>query len=253
MTFDEFEVCEIPFGWKDEYYNGFAHITPRPHGVMMKIPVTKREIETNVEIEPISVAKTGELRKLFYDSFVDSVEYLNQTKRDVKAAAKEEIANFFEGKRGIPQLELCKIAVCDLQKVGCCLVSKFKFGYKTEIIFVHPNFQRRKIGSALVADVMNALEKLGENLLWSEHFICNELSANWHRKFGFVEETDIMTAKFRRNYYRHETYRNEHFGNEENLVKLKPLLENAEMEVERLEAIEEKDFSAAWLSWRWDY
>ena len=63
MTIEEFEICEVPFGWKDEYFNDCAYITPRQHGVMMKIAVEKRNIETAVEIKPISDTAVSELRK----------------------------------------------------------------------------------------------------------------------------------------------------------------------------------------------
>lgn len=253
MTIEEFEVCEVPFGWKDEYCDGFAYIIPRSHGVMMKMPVEKRNVESSAEIKPISEASAKELTELFYDSFVNSVEYLNRTESEVRRNAAREIRNFLKGKRGIPQLEFSKIAVLDGEKVGACLVSKYKFGYKDEIIFVHPKYQRKRIGSALAASVLNDLDELGEKIFWSEYHICNELSANWHRKFGFIEETDIMTAKFRRNYYRHEIYRQTHFGNEDKVTKLKFDLKQVEAEVERLETIAEKDFEAAWMTWRYDF
>jgi predicted N-acetyltransferase YhbS len=253
MTIEEFEVCEVPFGWKDEYYDGFAHITPRAHGVMMKMPVEQRNVETVAEIKPFSEASKRELVELFYDSFVDSVEYVNRTKEEVKKNATREIRNFFGGKRGIPQLELSKIAVLDNRKVGACLVSKYKFGYKDEIIFVHPKYQRKNIGSALASAVLDDLDELGEKFFWSEHHICNELSASWHRKFGFMEETDIVTARLRESYYRREVYRNEKLNKQSKLKELRPLLEKAEKEVKRLQKIEDEDFQAAWLSWKYDF
>ncbi len=253
MTIEEFEVYQVPFGWKDEYSNGFAYITPREHGVMMKIEITKRQIESQAEIRPISEASFEELAKLFYDSFVNSVEYYTQTKNEVKKAAQREINNFFNGRRGIPQFDLSKIAVTDSKKVGASLVSKYKYGFKNEILFVHPKHQGKNIGTALVSSVLNDLDNLGEKIFWSEHHICNELSANWHRKFGFMEETDIMTARFRRNYYRHEVYRNERLGHPEKVLELKLFREKAEAEVERLEKIEDEDFKRAWLSWKYDF
>jgi GNAT superfamily N-acetyltransferase len=253
MSIEEFEVCEVPFGWKDEYCDGFAYITPRQHGVMMKMPVERRNVETPAEIKPISEVSHGELSELFYQSFVDSVEYLNRTESEIRRNAAREIRNFFKGKRGIPQIKLSRIAILDFKLVGACLVSKYKFGYKNEIIFVPPNYQRKNIGNALAASVLNNLYELGEKIFWSEHHICNELSANWHRKFGFAEETDIMTARFRLNFYRHEFYRNEKSGNEAKLKELKPLLGDAKRAVERLQKVEDENFQAAWLSWRYDF
>lgn len=253
MTVEEFEICEVPFGWKDEYSNGFAYITPREHGVMMKIAVEKGEIENSIEIKPISKVTIEQLSKLFYASFVNSIEYLGRTKYSVRQSSIREINNFFNGERGIPQPDLCKIAMVKNRLVGACLISKYKYGFKNEILFIHPKNQRKNIGTALVSSVLNDLHKSGEKIFWSEHHICNELSANWHRKFGFIEETDIMTAKFRQNYYRHEIYRNEKLENKAKVKELKPLLKQAKKEVKRLQKIEDKNFRAAWLGWKYDF
>lgn len=253
MTFEEFEMYEVPFGWKDEYFNGFAYITPREHGVMMKIAVEKRELDNLIEIKPVSEVSLEHLSKLFYDSFVNSVEYLGQTKYGIKKSSVREINNFFNGERGVPQLDLCKIAVLESKIIGACLISKYKYGFKNEILCIHPKYQRKSIATDLVSSVLNDLDILDEKVFWSEHHICNELSANWHRKFGFVEEPDIMTAKFRLNFYRNEIYRHKKLKNKARLKELNPLLKQAEKEVRRLRKIEYKDFSAAWLSWKYDF
>ncbi len=256
MTIEEFHLAEFSFGWKDEYCDGFAYFTPRRHGVLMKMPVEKRQINTSGGIQPISKVTVEELIELFYAAFVDSVEFCDYTKAEVRKCAKSNIREFFDGERGIPQLELCRITVLPDEKnnlVGACLISKYKYGFKNEILFVHPGCQNKGIGTGLVSSVLNDLHQRGEKILWSEYLICNERSASWHKKFGFVEEPDIMTAKFRRNFLRHEVWRNQESGNTKRAGKLKPALEQAEAEVERLAEIEKIDFGAAWLSWKYDY
>jgi RimJ/RimL family protein N-acetyltransferase len=256
MTIEEFHLAEFPFGWKDEYCDGFAYFTPRKHGVLMKMPVEKRQINTSVEIQPISKVTVEELIELFYAAFVDSVEFCDYTKAEVRKRARSNIREFFAGERGIPQLELSQTVVLPGEKnnlIGACLISKYKYGFKNEILFVHPDCQNKGIGTGLVSSVLNDLHQRGEKVFWSEYHICNEQSATWHKKFGFVEEPDIMTAKFRRSFLRHEIWRNQELKNVEKVRELKPLLEKSEAEVERLAKIEEIDFDAAWLSWKYDY
>ncbi|MCY7347987.1 MAG: GNAT family N-acetyltransferase [Pyrinomonadaceae bacterium] len=256
MTVDEFELAEYPFGWKDEYCDGFAYYTPRDHGVLMKISVESRVVENSVEIKPASETTIEKLVKLFYESFVDSVEFCNLSKKRIKERAAENVEDYFEGRRGIPVSELSRIAVTPDNKqnlIGACLVSKYKYGYKNEIIFVSPAFQKRGVGTSLAANLLNELHEIGEKVLWSEHHICNIQSERWHKKFGFEEVTDIMTAKFRRNFYRHEVWRGEQLTITEKINELKSNLSKAETEVERLEAIEKDDFSAAWLRWKYDF
>jgi GNAT superfamily N-acetyltransferase len=253
MTVEEFELADFPFGWKDEYCDGFAYFSPREHGVLMKMPVEKREVAGDFEILPVSEAGGDDLVELFYGSFVDSVEFCDLSKSQIKKEAKKNVGKFFDGKRGEPRLELCRIAKSEDRLIGACLISKYKYGYKNEILFVRPGQQRKGLGSALVADVLGALHSKGEKIFWSEHHICNELSANWHRKFGFTEETDILTARLRRNYLIHQINRHERLGNPQQAAPLKPLLEKAQSEVTRLEKIQEEDFDAAWLRWKNDY
>jgi GNAT superfamily N-acetyltransferase len=230
MTIEEFELAKIPFGWKDEYSNGFAYITPRDHGVLLKLEIERRELKTFAEIQPISVVNFEGLAELFYESFVDSV--------------------------GIPQLDLCRAAILPDEKLklaGACLVSKYKCGYRNEILFVRPKFQGKGIGTALVTTVLNELETLGEKIFWTEHHICDEQSANFYRKLGFVEETDIMTARFRRNFLWQEIRRYKHFGDLPKVTELENLLIKTEAEIVMLEKIEEIDFKAARLMWKYDY
>lgn len=256
MTIEEFDLMEQKFGWKHEYWDGHAHISPRSHGILMKIPVKKRRIKTDFEIQSVSEDFFDELVETFYKAFVDSPEYCNRSRKDVKKSARKNIRLFFDGGRGVPQLALSRVVFAPPQKTkiaGAILVCKYKYGFKDEILFVHPEFQRKGIGTALVQSVLNDLSKSGERIFWSEYHICNRLSAAWHEKFGFVEEPDIMTAKFRWRYFQQEVYRHEQLGNFKKAEKFKPLLEKAEAEVERLTEIEKEDFGAAWLNWKYDY
>lgn len=256
MTIDDFYLAEYQFGWKDEYCDGFAFYTPREHSILMKIAVEKRFFANIVKVKSLSQVGILSLAELFYSSFADSVEFCDLSKNQIKKAAIENIRDYFEGNRGIPILELSRVAVApeDNNKlIGACLVAKYKYGYKNEIIFVRPEFQNRGIGTTLTANLLNELHKIGESILWSEYHICNIQSEHWHKKFGFEEVTDIMTAKFRRNFYRHEVWRREQLKITENFEEFKLNLSRAEAEVERLKEIEKDDFDAAWLRWKYDY
>lgn len=256
MTIDEFHCAEFPFGWKDEYCDGFGYFTPREHGILMKISIAPRQINTFAEIRAATENDRIALTELFYESFVDSIEFCDLSKKQIKKDAAKNIVDYFAGERGIPALEISRLAVAPddgKSLIGACLIAKYKYGYKNEILFVRPTSQNLGIGTALAANVLNDLHEKAEKVFWSEHHICNEQSAAWHRKFGFVEETDILTAKFRRNHYRHEVRRNERAGNICKVEELKLSLEQAEAEVERLEKIQETDFDAAWLRWKYDY
>lgn len=161
MTSEEFELMEWKLGWKHEYWDGYARLAPRYNGVLVKLPVEKRELEPAIKIRSVSESDYEQLVGAFYDAFVDTVEYCNRVKRDVKESAQRNIRDYFDGERGIPDLALSKAAVAPRNKnriVGAALVSKYKYGYKNEILFVRPKYQNAGIGTALVTSVLNDLQ-----------------------------------------------------------------------------------------------
>lgn len=98
---------------------------------------------------------------------MNSPEYCNRSRQDVKKSAKKNIKLFFDGGRGIPQIALSRVALVPHRKekiAGAVLVSKYEYGFKDEIMFVHPEFQRKGIGTALVQSVLNDLAKAGERI-----------------------------------------------------------------------------------------
>lgn len=256
ITYEEYELMEWKFGWKHEYWDGFARLSPRYNGVLVKLPIEKRELETTIKIRAVTKQDFEQLVGAFYDAFVDTVEYCNRFKRDVKESARRNVRDFFAGERGIPHLNLSKAAVSPRNKnriVGAALISKYKYGFKNEILFVRPKYQNKRIGTALVSSVLSDLHDKKEKIFWSEYHVCNEQSAAWHKKFDFVEEPDITVARMRYRYFQHEVWRHERIGEKEKAKKFKPLLKKAEAELKRLEKLEEKDFGAAWLRWRRDF
>ncbi|MBC7797917.1 MAG: GNAT family N-acetyltransferase, partial [Pyrinomonadaceae bacterium] len=164
--------------------------------------------------------------------------------------------HFLDGKRGLPQLDLSRVAIIPKRKkpfVAACLVSRYKYGFKNEILFVRPQFQNRGIGTALVSNVINDLREIGETFLWSEYQICNEQSAKWHEKFGFVEEPDILVTRLRYHFLKCEIWRNEKLGCVAKTQKLKISLEKVEAELDVLAKLESSDFNAARSFWRYDF
>ncbi|MBC7797551.1 MAG: hypothetical protein H7Z37_11815 [Pyrinomonadaceae bacterium] len=96
MMVDEFDLMPQKFGWKHEYWKGFARVSPRHNGVFVKVPITKRDVLTHFEIQPISAIGLDELRELFYASFKNSVEYCDYKQIDVKQSAKKNIDHFWQ-------------------------------------------------------------------------------------------------------------------------------------------------------------
>jgi acetyltransferase (GNAT) family protein len=65
-----------------------------------------------------------------------------------------------------------------------------------DAFFVTPEWQRRRIASALFAETVNELHKIGNYRgLVSRYYLGNEASCAWHHRFGFKEEPDFLLAR----------------------------------------------------------
>ena len=244
MSIEEFELLPMRPGWKYEYGDGRAHITPREHGVIVAMPVTPRPVNTSLVLRRATSADAGELTTAFLEAFIDSVEYCDWETEKISNAADKAIRSHFAGERGEPHLT-SRVAMgfdrergCD-SIVGAALLAQAPRYSILDLLFVRPAWQRHGIATALLSDAMNELHDGGEAILKSAYHAANEESMNWHHRFGFVEEPDLMRARLYSSAARHELWRREKIGglSDRERAALKTEAERWEIEVHRLEEI----------------
>jgi hypothetical protein len=80
------------------------------------------------------------------------------------------------------------------------------------LLFVLPEYQRQGLATTLVSTVMNELHEIGVKTLKSRYMLGNVASQTWHRKFGFVEELDLILARLYYHHASHELWRHEQLG-----------------------------------------
>lgn len=217
MSVDEYEVLPWRWGWKYEYMDGHAHITPRDHYVILRADVAPREVtvpaddEIHLQILAAHTNKLDEQRLVstFVDAFADSVEFCDAEYAHLEAAAWKNINGFFIGKRGKPH-PASRIAIVQAEHspvIGAALVVVNDNAPVLDLLMVRRGWQRCELATALVAAVMNDLHAAGERTLRSAYHIATAESAAWHRRFGFVEEPDLFLAKLRWRAAQHELRR----------------------------------------------
>ena len=260
MSIEEFELLPIRAGWKYEYWDGRAHITPREHGVIVAIPVTARRVNTTYVLKKVTSADAPELTTAFLEAFSDSVEYCDWETEKTSEAAEKAILSHFAGERGKPHLA-SRVAMgfdrergCD-SIVGAAMLAHAPRYSILDLLFVRPAWQRHGIARALLSDAMNELHSGGEAILKSAYHAANELSMNWHHRFGFVEEPDLMRARLHSSTARHELWRREKIGGltDRERVELQLEADRWEIEVERLEKVADRQgyrAVAPILNWR---
>jgi len=248
MTMEEFELLPMRPGWKYEYWDGRAHITPRENGVIVSMPVAARRASTSFVLRRVSSDDALELTSAFLEAFVDSVEYCDWETGKISEAADIAIRSHFSGKRGKPHIASRVAMAFDrgLRRdsiVGAALLARAPRYPILDLLFVRPPWQRSGIATALMSNAMNELHDLGETLLKSAYHAANDGSMNWHRRFGFVEEPDLLRARLYASSARHELWRCEKIGDvshSEN-ARLRDEADAWKQEVERLEAIADRD------------
>lgn len=260
MSIEEFELLPMRPGWKHEYWDGRAHITPREHGVVVAMPVTLRPVNTSLVFRRATGADAPELIAAFLEAFIDSTEYCDWETQEISDAADKAIRSHFAGERGKPHLA-SRVAMgfdrergCD-SIVGAALLAHAPRYSILDLLFVRPAWQRHGIATALLSDAMNELHDGGETILKSAYHAANDASMDWHHRFGFVEEPDLMRARLYSSAARHELWRREKIGGltGRERVELQTEADRWEIEVERLEEIAGREgyrAVAPILTWR---
>lgn len=256
MTVAEYELLPFEPGWKCEYYAGQAHFTPRYHPVITLLQVSSRDFTAPCLIRPASSADAGALVETYTCSFGATLEYCDYTDAEMQQAAERALHEHFTGERGNP-LAAARVAVDPHDShrlVGAALLLTGRECAKLDLLFVHPDWQGRRLATALVADAVNHLHLYGERQLMSRYHIGNDASCRWHQQFGFVEEPDLQRARLylqatRRELWRH-TQLKDLTANER--TRLESERERWQTQVDELERVANTlGFEAVCPDYRW--
>ena len=87
MSFAEYEVLEYPFGWKAEYWDGQARLTPREMGVTTHLDLSHSLIENTPlrqhTLVPVDSTYAEQMVAGYFEVFSDSVEFCNWLLEDI--------------------------------------------------------------------------------------------------------------------------------------------------------------------------
>jgi GNAT superfamily N-acetyltransferase len=209
MTFAEYEVLEHPFGWKVEYWDGQAHLTPREVCVTTRIDLSPRSLTQNYALIPAHPNFTEQMIGGYFEVFVDSVEFCDWTVEQVQDNAEKCIGHYFAGTRG----ESLPASVIALEPDSHKLAGLALFILTREqkphlrLLYVRPQFQRKGVATAMVDWGINSLIESNFQELFSTYHICNEESRLWHHRFGFQDNYDPYYIRFKLAWLTQEIWR----------------------------------------------
>lgn len=204
MTIDEFHVMPRKLGWKHEYWNGQAHITPSHSGVVTAaMPVQPRPVTPSCTVRSIVEADMPGLYTAYVAAFEDTIDYCDWQLAAIQKAAEETLTGYFAGRRGKP-LPASQVALDQTTIIGAAFIVEKKDGQPfLDLLFVVPQWHRKGVATALVGTAVNQLAAAGYLTLTSRFWLGNEESRAWHHRFGFVDEPNQFLAGA---YYRHAQY-----------------------------------------------
>lgn len=211
MSIEAFHRMPWRLGWKHEYFEDRAYLSPSYVSMEVYLPAPSwpPEIsglpgEGSAQIRAVDAADAPELERLFFDAFRPSVEFIGYGDGDVRARAREALRAYFEGG---PHPQASRVVVEEHGIVGAMIVIETDGNPFTHLLMIHSARQRIGLGRALLSNVTAALRKRGCDVLRSRFFVANEPSCRWHGKVGFIEDPDFAATSHYRSFYRHELLR----------------------------------------------
>jgi GNAT superfamily N-acetyltransferase len=241
MSYEDFDVMERPFGWKVEYWDGHARLTPRGMGVKTTINLFPRHFSHHHTIVAVTPDDRDRILMGYFESFSPSVEFCGWPADDIRDCAEKDIGKYFSGKRGEP-LSASAIALAPNSQtlIGLILVSqRSPQNAFMDLLYVRPEFQRQGVATAMLHWAINRLVELEFQTLASRYHVCNEASRLWHHGHGFEDEYDRYYIQMKVSWYRLEIWRREKLG-------LMVGLEEMKQECDRWKAMVPSDFDECW-------
>lgn len=256
MTFDAFERLPRKPGWKYEYFNGEAVLSPKSLCVVTTVAVEPRTVRSRFLLRSAIPDDEGQLIDAYLEAFKDTVEYCDWPAEATERSARETIQQFFGGDRRQPH-GASRLAVADERPeesrvLGAALVIEGRSGPVLDLLFSRPRWQRQGLATALVSAVLSRLHDEGARHLTSRYLLANEASRAWHQSFGFVDEPDLWVAQAYHRCARHAVWRAEQMGDvdERERTRLEKVALRWSREVERLERLADEEGFDAVLPWR---
>jgi GNAT superfamily N-acetyltransferase len=196
MSLAQFRLLPRDPGWRYEYFDEMAHVTPRARFATVRVGVGPRPLEPPLPLRSVVASDREELLAAYVAAFADSVEYCDVPAEGISRSARENIRDFYAGDRGEALPSSC-VAVDDAAEdpvevvAGAALVTRAEDGCPLlDMLFVRPRWQRRGLAAALVSWSLRELLAQGEAALRSRYLLGNEPSRAWHQHFGFTLEPD---------------------------------------------------------------
>ena len=238
MSIEEYELSEHPLGWKMEYWDGAAHLTPREMGVRTRLDLTTFSLpEAQNPFEhpliPVDDSYAEQMIDGYFACFVNSVEFCNWPIKEIQAAAQRDITNYLAGQRGKPSPASVIALDPKTQKLAGLALFKIKGEQiHLRLLYVRSPHRRQGIATAMIHHGIHHLTVENHQQLTTRYHICNPQSRQFYHKLGFQDVYDPMYIRIKIGYLRQEIWRREKLGMSEGLDQLREKQEQLKFKLE---------------------
>jgi len=97
MSFEELERLPHPPGWKYEYFEGCAHITPNHQSVVTTVTVSPRPVGARCTLRGLVGEDEAALLPVYLDAFADNQAFCDYSDRENIDAARADLRESFQG------------------------------------------------------------------------------------------------------------------------------------------------------------
>jgi GNAT superfamily N-acetyltransferase len=208
MSFDEFERMEHRLGWKHEYWDGAARLSPQESAVVaLRLPLDRplpvnRPPLNGGRVRLVCPDDEAALVELFVRTFDDAIEFAGWPETDYHRHARESTASFFglpsgsrAGRSG--RRDASFLIEIGTSVLGAVLVRSADRGPIVEPIMVDAAHRRGGLATALLAASIESLRSHVEAALFSRCHLGNAASVAWHAANGFEEIPGYFVALHR--------------------------------------------------------
>jgi GNAT superfamily N-acetyltransferase len=233
MSVEDYDALENPFGWKVEYWDGHAHLSPRSIGVTTRINLTPRNSSHHYSLVPVSPEDRDRMIAGYFDAFSDSVEFCGWSPEAIAESGVKAISHYLSGKRGEAlSASVIALAPGSQELVGVALfIRQPDQDPYLDLLYVRPGFQRQGVATAMLTWAIDRMIESGFQTLSSRYHICNEDSRLWHHRQGFTDEYDWYYIKLKMSWYRSEIWRREQLKLTDGLEELRRESEQWESQI----------------------
>lgn len=206
MTADQFKKIPREPGWKYEYYNEKAHITPAEMVAVVELAPSSLPVwiprPDGIHFERLDEPFDA-LAEAAYETFEDSMDYCDWPKESIRQNLGKHLEKWAASEdKDVKQSSRIAWSEETGEVAGVLMIQRNKSGTgpKISLVFTSPSYRGNGIATTMLLDAWKILEdELDSPRLRSTYTLGNHQAKRWYKFAGFCEVSSLLVARHRLN------------------------------------------------------